>query len=189
MMLSVNILRFQQSTWSWTVMKGLKSETVLSKRCCSSWDCPGLPPVGRLGQGQEQEAVLTQRSYYSIFTVACHREVQDSFQEISCFWVGQPSTTHKFIAQGCKVQRNLWERGTVAHRTKPNLLHHTWLKYTLSVIKGKTSLKHKWQWGYPSINILRNNRVSFSSCLSDSTSFDSLQMFPRFYQLPPLRVL
>lgn len=79
-------------------MKDLKSETVLSKRCCSCWDSPDPPPVGRLEQGWEGEAVLTQSSYYGIFTVACHREVQDSFQEISHFWVGQPNTTHKFIA-------------------------------------------------------------------------------------------
>lgn len=79
-------------------MKGLRSETVLSKKCCSSRDSPGLPPVGRLEQGGEREAVLTQRPYHSNFTVACHREVQDSFQEISRFWVGQPNTTHKFIA-------------------------------------------------------------------------------------------
>lgn len=43
--------------------------------------------------------------------------------------------------------------------------------------------------GYPSINILRNNRASLSSCLSDSTSSDSLQMFPWLKQLPPLHVL
>lgn len=79
-------------------MKGCKSERVLSKRCCCSWDSPGLPPVGRLEQGGEGEAVLTEGSYNRIFTVACHREVQDNFQEISCFWVGQPNTKHKFIA-------------------------------------------------------------------------------------------
>lgn len=54
---------------------------------------PQSASSGQLEQGGEGGTMLTQRSYHGVFTVACHREVEDSFQEIS-HSLGGPAQHH-----------------------------------------------------------------------------------------------